>query len=62
MDTSAAVDHPKGDPENPLSAEELTDKFRHLASHAGHAAQTEKLIRWVKSLEADRPLAYGLMS
>lgn len=59
---SAAVDHPKGDPENPLSAEELTDKFRHLASHAGHAAQTEKLIRWVKSLEADRPLAYGLVS
>lgn len=62
MGTSAAVDHPKGDPENPLSAEELTDKFRHLASHAGHAAQAENLIGWVKSLEADRPLAYGLVS
>ena len=59
---SAAVEHPKGDPENPLSAEELTDKFRHLASHGGHAAQTEKLIGWVKSLAADRPLAYGLGS
>jgi len=40
----------------------LTDKFRHLASYACHAAQTENLIRWVKSLEADRPLAHGLMS
>ena len=59
---SAAVDHPRGDPENPITPDELTDKFRQLAAYAGHAAQAENLIRWVLSFDAERPLAYGLVS
>ncbi len=59
---SAAVDHPRGDPENPITPDELTDKFRQLAAYAGHAAQADNLIRWVLSFAAERPLAYGLVS
>lgn len=45
------VDHPKGDPENPLSAEELIDKFRQLVALAGKQQQVDPLIFWATSLK-----------
>jgi 2-methylcitrate dehydratase PrpD len=59
---SATVANPKGDPENPLTPQELADKFRDLAAYAGHAAQADNMIRWVNSFEAERPFTYGSVS
>jgi len=42
----AAVSHPKGDPENPLSQDELEAKFRQMVN--GYDA--DKLIGWVNGL------------
>ena len=45
------VDYPKGDPENPLSRDELRAKFRALASPLIGTAQTEGYIRDILRLE-----------
>ena len=45
------VDYPKGDPENPLSREELCTKFRALASSSIGQAQMEKYIEDTLRLE-----------
>ncbi|MFQ5681961.1 MAG: MmgE/PrpD family protein [Candidatus Binatia bacterium] len=59
---NAVVNHPKGDPENPLTPQELTDKFRDLATYGGYGAQAENLMKWVASLKTNRPIAYGSVS
>ncbi len=46
----ACVDHPKGDPENPLTSEELREKFRQLARFGGKEGWIEPLVSWVGSL------------
>ena len=43
----ARVDYPKGDPENPATAEELYDKFRELA---GMTLPREKVNRLLDAL------------
>ena len=48
---SASVDYPKGDPENPLSEEELATKFRILAQSGGYESQAGEFIAWVHGLE-----------
>lgn len=40
----AAVDHPRGDPENPLSDTDLAAKFRDLAGEALPAARLDRLL------------------
>ncbi len=53
---ATAVD-PKGDPENPLSAQELETKFRQLAAYGGFSDdQATGLIEWVTCLADDEPL------
>ena len=54
----------KGEPTNPLSAEELENKFRRLVGATRHAGRIPDLIDWVKGLAAggalmpeDLPLA-----
>ncbi|MGG1558611.1 MmgE/PrpD family protein [Geobacillus thermoleovorans] len=44
------TDFPKGDPENPVSASELTDKFKRLAGHLP-AGMVEGYVRRVMELE-----------
>lgn len=53
---SAHVDEPKGDPGNPLNAEEIEDKARRLAGYAGAASpkEIEHIIARARSL-ADQP-------
>lgn len=48
---SAHVDYPKGDPENPLSDDELIEKFRLLASATISDEKAEKIIDVVLNLE-----------
>ena len=55
---SATVINPKGDPENPLSQNELAEKFRQLAAFAGHGAHADAYIAWVSGLDADEPLFF----
>lgn len=42
---------PKGDPENPLSLEELQEKFRSMAAGTSYQAKTEGLIQAVANLD-----------
>jgi 2-methylcitrate dehydratase PrpD len=47
----AAQDRPKGDPENPLSPQELEAKFRQLAAYGGlDGAGIERLLDWLRTL------------
>jgi 2-methylcitrate dehydratase PrpD len=47
----AAQERPKGDPENPLTEAELEAKFRGLAAAGGaSAAQTDRLLGWLREL------------
>ncbi len=50
---SKIVRHPKGDPENPLTADELETKFRQLAAYGGYADKTETWLDWVAALCPD---------
>ena len=53
----AAQEHPKGDPENPLTEAELEAKFRGLAAAGGvSAAHTERLLDWLRELASPAPL------
>lgn len=51
---SATVTQPKGDPENPLTDEELDDKFRLLAECGGYGAAADGWLQWVDSLSQER--------
>ena len=52
----ATINHPKGDPENPLTAQELEDKFHRLAVYGGHATQATALLGWIVGLDAQQPI------
>ena len=51
---SCRVDFPKGEPENPLSDEELEDKFSGLLLFAGRScSQVEEMVQAVKNVETN---------
>jgi len=52
---NAGVEYPKGDSKNPLTAEEIEDKFRSLTETLLPAEKRERLIDMVRHLE-DRPV------
>jgi len=47
---SKQVEHPRGDPANPLSAEELTSKFHRLAGLLAGREQAEAVVKAVLGL------------
>ncbi len=47
----AWVPHPSGTPENPLTEEQLTRKFRTLSSRALPDAQIDELLRYINTLD-----------
>ena len=51
------VDHCKGTPENPMTAQEREDKFRGLASIGASADQTNEIIRLISTLEQQEDLS-----
>jgi len=53
---STRIDYPKGDPENPLTWDELIDKFRNLVSPILREARQNEIIERVKSLEKEQDL------
>jgi 2-methylcitrate dehydratase PrpD len=53
---STRVDHPKGDPENPLSWEEIIEKFRNLTSPVFGARRQKDIIDRTRSLEEERSI------
>ena len=59
---SEHVDHPKGEPENPLTDQELFDKFKSLASYANKTEEeAEKIIDCVMNLEDKLDELYPLL-
>jgi 2-methylcitrate dehydratase PrpD len=50
---SARIDYPKGDPENPLSWDELIDKFKNLISQVFSRAKQDEIIDRVRSMEQE---------
>ena len=56
---NGAVTHPKGDPESPLTRQELEEKFRMLASYGKHTAHADGLLSWVSDLIKDAPVAHA---
>lgn len=59
--SSQSVGSPKGDPESPLTPEELADKFRALLGGSAYAARGEALITQVVGLE-EAPTVRGLLA
>ena len=55
------VDHCKGTPENPLTAQELENKFRGLASVSATPAQVDEIVRLVSTLDQQKDLS-GLIA
>ncbi len=55
---SARIDFPKGDPENPLTWDELTDKFHDLTHKVYDQKQGEGIIRKVRSMEQSDPIDF----
>jgi len=53
---SAAIEYPKGDPENPLTWQELIRKIRDLVAPVYTAGQQEEIIDRVRSLEAEKDM------
>lgn len=53
---STRIDHPKGDPENPLSWEEIIEKFRNLTSPLFSERRQGDIIERTRSLEKERSL------
>ena len=45
------IEYPKGDPENPLSWEDIQDKFLNMVSTVYSAKQSNNVIGWVENLE-----------
>lgn len=59
---STRIDFPKGDPENPLTWDELIDKFRNLVSPIFFEAKQNEIVERVKSLEQEQDLkAFSLL-
>jgi 2-methylcitrate dehydratase PrpD len=53
---STRIDFPKGDPENPLTWDELIDKFRNLVSPVFFEVKQNEIIERVRSLEKEADL------
>ena len=53
---STRIDFPKGDPENPLTWDELIDKFRNLIAPVFFEARQNEIIERVRSLEQEEDL------
>ena len=53
---STRIDFPKGDPENPLTWDELIDKFRNLIAPVFLEARQNEIIERVRSLEQEEDL------
>jgi 2-methylcitrate dehydratase PrpD len=53
---STRIDFPKGDPENPLTWDELIDKFRNLMAPVFFDARQSEIIKRVRSLEKEEDL------
>ena len=51
------VDFPKGDPENPVTNEELVAKFKYLAKDRVNEDDIEQIIATVMNLEASDNIA-----
>ncbi|MEW6669519.1 MAG: MmgE/PrpD family protein [Thermodesulfobacteriota bacterium] len=45
------VDYPKGDPMNPVTFQEVTDKFKRILEPAFSGKKVEMLVEWVRNLE-----------
>ncbi|GAJ20459.1 unnamed protein product, partial [marine sediment metagenome] len=54
---STRIDYPKGDPENPLSWEELVQKFDELSSPVLSEDRRNKTISRVRSLETEENIS-----
>lgn len=50
------LDHPKGDPENPLSWDEMIDKFRSLASEVLRLERCDAIVQMVRRLDSVRDI------
>lgn len=48
---SKEIEYPKGEPENPLSWEEMIEKFKYVSSPIYDTYEQEKLIKSIKNLE-----------
>jgi 2-methylcitrate dehydratase PrpD len=53
---STRIDFPKGDPENPLTWDELIDKFRNLIAPVFFEARQNEIIDRIRSLEQEEDL------
>ena len=49
---ASRVDYPKGDPNNPMSDEDIEEKFRSLASKYMDDGQIGKVLEMIQGLEA----------
>jgi 2-methylcitrate dehydratase PrpD len=58
---STRIDFPKGDPQNPLTWDELIDKFRNLVSAVFLEVKQNEIIERVRSLEKETDLKGFLM-
>jgi 2-methylcitrate dehydratase PrpD len=57
------VQHPKGEPENPISADELNDKFYALTQFAGRSRQdAERMATLVRAVDPRLPELFALLS
>lgn len=60
---AARVDYPKGEPENPISKDELDDKFRSLLAAAGKdRAYAEELLSCAWRVEEDFPALLDMLT
>jgi len=57
-EVSAQVRFPKGDPENPLTWDELTDKYTDLVKPVWDATRAERVYQAVKHLESERDMRH----
>lgn len=56
------IDSPKGEPETPMSAAEMEEKFRSLALYAGKSRETaDRVVQCVRHLERDAKEFYTLL-
>ncbi len=54
------VEYPKGDPENPLTWEELIDKFKLLTAPVFSSEQINNIVTYIRNLEHEEDLSYLL--
>ena len=53
---STRIDYPKGDPENPLSWEELIEKFNNLSERIYSKGRRNKIIKKIQQLEKEKDI------